>query len=75
MYCSRCNGTGRYLGNGMMLTDCNLCIEKPSESLCEPVIDKKSKPYQKAIKEIMALNPSITRKEATKMFEDAYEKV
>lgn len=74
--CIRCGGTGRYLGNGMMMTDCALCdedneVENPQIS---PMIDKKSKSYQTAIKDIMALNPTITRQEAVKMFDKAYHK-
>jgi DnaJ-class molecular chaperone len=25
MFCTKCNGTGQCLGNGMMITDCNKC--------------------------------------------------
>ncbi len=74
--CIRCGGSGRYLGNGMMMTDCTLCdedneVEKPQST---PKIDRKSKSYQTAIKDIMALNPTITRQEAVKMFDKAYHK-
>lgn len=74
--CIRCGGSGKYLGNGMMMTDCNLCDEEPEtvETLPTPKIDRKSKSYQTAIKDIMALNPTITRAEAVKMFDKAYHK-
>ena len=73
--CIRCGGTGRYLGNGMMMTDCKLCDEdnEPSEKVVK--IDRKSSSYQKAIKDIMAINPTISRAEAVKMFDKAYDKV
>lgn len=76
MLCYRCGGTGKYLGNGMMMTNCTLCDEdgkiiEPSA----PKIDRKSKSYQTAIKDIMAINPTITRAEAVKMFDKAYDKV
>jgi len=77
--CIRCGGSGKYLGNGMMMTDCNLCDEDNNEvsenkPKITPKIDRKSKSYQAAIKDIMALNPTITRPEAVKMFDEAYHK-
>ena len=73
--CIRCGGTGRYLGNGMMMTDCKLCDDnnEPIPSINQ--IDRKSGSYQKAIKDIMAINPTISRAEAVKMFDKAYDKV
>lgn len=75
--CIRCNGTGTYLGNGFMLTDCELCNNSDHEINEAPSLDKidrKSKSYQKAIKDIMAINPNISRQEAVKMFDEAYIK-
>ncbi len=79
MFCSTCAGSGKVLGNGMILTECKDCegfgrvsAEKPEKSA---KIDKKSKPYKDAIKEIMGLNPAISREDAAKMFEETYEKV
>ena len=75
MLCYRCGGTGKYLGNGMMMTNCTLCDEdgKPIK-VSQPKIDRKSSSYQKAIKDIMAINPTISRDEAVKMFDKAYHK-
>ena len=75
MLCHRCGGTGKYLGNGMMMTNCNRCDEhgKPIK-VAENKIDRKSSSYQKAIKDIMAINPTISRAEAVKMFDKAYDK-
>jgi len=74
--CIRCGGTGKYLGNGMMMTECTLCDEDnvDEKPTITPKIDRKSKSYQTAIKDIMALNPTITRQEAVKMFDKAYHK-
>lgn len=72
MLCYRCGGTGKYLGNGMMMTDCTLCDDGKVIEKSAPKIDRKSKSYQTAIKEIMAINPDITRAEAVKMFDKAY---
>jgi hypothetical protein len=75
MLCYRCGGTGRYLGIGMMMTDCTVCIDEESElPYSEPEVDRKSKSYKKAIKDIMAINPDITRKEAVIIFDKAYKK-
>lgn len=78
MLCYRCGGTGKYLGNGMTPTNCTICDDSghviAEEAEVKPPIDRKSPSYQKAIKEIMALNPSISRPEAIKMFDEAYNK-
>lgn len=76
MLCYRCQGTGQYLGNGMILTDCNLCNgDGKSVIIASPKIDRKSSSYKKAIKDIMSINPSISREEAVKMFDQEYDKV
>lgn len=75
--CIRCGNTGRYLGNGMMMTDCELCAEKEEKETQEatPVkIDRKSKSYKDAIKDIMLSSPGLTRVEAVKLFEDILAK-
>lgn len=70
-----------YLGNGMIMTHCTLCDEdddyfSPEAKPAPPLdkIDRRSKSYQDAIKDIMAINPDITRQEAVKMFDKAYIK-
>jgi DnaJ-class molecular chaperone len=79
MFCSRCGGTGELYGNGMVRIDCSTCDGYGSyeeKEVVKPVrIDKKSKAYKDAIKEIMALNPETTREEAVKLFEETYNKV
>lgn len=85
MFCTSCAGMGEIRGNGMLMEDCRICSgegqiddkspEKSeiSEKSCIP-IDKRSKAYKEAISDIMALNPDITRDEAVKMFNSAYDK-
>lgn len=74
--CIRCSGSGKYLGNGMMMADCTLCDDDGNTIEVEtPKIDRKSDSYKKAIKDIMLLNPSISRAEAVIMFDKAYDKV
>lgn len=81
MLCHRCGGSGKYLGNGMMMTDCRICDEygevKALDHKDDKVIaiDRRSQSYKDSIKKIMQLNPKITREEAVKMFDEAYEKV
>ncbi len=75
--CFRCGGTGKFMGLGMIKVDCTLCDDdnmsvKASTALDK--IDRKSASYKKAIKDIMAINPDITRDAAVKLFEQAYDK-
>ena len=82
--CIRCCGTGKYLGNGFIMTTCTLCDEdgymitnndKPA-NLPKPQIklDRRSESYRKAIKDIMLASPALTRQEAVKLFDEAYAK-
>jgi len=71
MICIKCGGTKKYLGNGMMLTDCEPCHKK-IDNTSLPSIDRKSRTYQKAIKEIMALHPGITKSKAAELFDEAF---
>jgi hypothetical protein len=75
--CERCGDSGYYLGNGMITTSCDKCDGKEPEVKATPPIDKinrNSKSYQETIREIMSINPDISRKEAVKMFDEAYVK-
>lgn len=73
--CIRCNGTKRYLGNGMIMTDCDLCDDSSlGETVVAPPIDKRSSTYRAAIKDIMAINPKISKTEAEKIFDKEYHK-
>jgi hypothetical protein len=76
MLCYKCGGTGEYLGNGMIITNCNVCDNEPrkKKSVSNAPINRKSRSYQEAIKDIMAINPDISREEAVKMFDKAYNK-
>ncbi|CEG60941.1 hypothetical protein [Legionella micdadei] len=82
MLCYRCKGTGKYFGNGMIQTDCDKCdgygnswSENDSDNLSHRSIDKRSKAYKDAIKDIMKLDPKISRQEAEKMFQKTYDKI
>jgi len=84
MLCYRCHGTGIYFGNGMMKADCDKCdgfgtlLSQDELAQIENKgtrIDKRSKEYKKAIKDIMDLDNKITRDEAEKMFQNTYDNV
>ncbi len=83
MFCSRCAGTGEILGNGMIMMECSACdgdgecsaVKSSNDETQDIKIDKRSSHYKDAIKEIMQLNPDISREKAAKMFEDTYSKV
>ncbi len=75
--CIKCYDTGEYLGQGMMMAVCDVCYppkKATPHSIPKEEIDRKSDSYKTAIKEIMDLNPSITKKQAVKMFDEAYDK-
>jgi hypothetical protein len=83
--CIRCCGTGRYLGNGMMMTNCTLCDEHGHmisskeekvayKSAANSSLDKRTNSYKNAIKELMNTDQKLTKKEAEKLFENAYNK-
>ncbi len=85
--CIRCSGTGRYLGNGMMMADCTLCDENgevpsliaanPKMAVCNVKnvkLDRRSVAYKQAIDDIMASNNTLSRADAVKLFDDAYNK-
>lgn len=75
--CYRCGGKGTYLGNGMIITDCDLCANLPSEKKSAPALDKldrNSLGYKEAIKQLMD-SQKIGKKEATALFDKTYEKV
>jgi len=77
--CYRCGGSGKYLGNGMMLTECMLCdgdgkinkIELPAIDK----IDKRSKSYRKAIEDLQALHPKMSKDEVEDLFEETYDNI
>jgi hypothetical protein len=84
MFCNACTGTGKKMGNGMIIIDCTLChgtgdfednFSDKNQGQIVSSIDRRSKSYKEAIKEIMNLNPLTTKKEAEKLFLETYDKV
>ena len=77
--CYRCQGNGKYLGNGMMMKDCDLCGDNAPAAKVSPVtldkVDRRSKSYKKTIDDLMELNPKLSREDAVKLFDETYEKI
>jgi hypothetical protein len=79
MFCARCAGTGEIMGNGMIALKCSKCSGsgKYTEEInkeSQVVLDKRSKAYKDAIKEIKAVNPNVSEQMAVKLFDDAFNK-
>jgi hypothetical protein len=82
MRCSRCMGTGKIMGLGMIYKDCDCddgqileASEIKSSSIAKPVtIDKRSKAYKEAIDNIMQAH-DISREEAVVVFESEFDKI
>jgi|GEM_PF-3138502 hypothetical protein len=76
--CIRCGGSGMYMGNGMIMTECNLCQGDihPVKKKFPPLekIDRRSKSYNNAISDIMSTS-NISRVEAVKVFDETYNNV
>jgi hypothetical protein len=67
-----------YLGNGMIMTDCQLCAQDDNHynKICAPTLDKidrRSKEYRDAINEIMRTS-ECNRVKATQIFDKTYSK-
>jgi hypothetical protein len=68
-----------YLGNGMIMTECNICGDNaPITKVSPPSLDKidrRSKSYKKTIDDLMELNKKLSREDAVKLFDETYEKI
>lgn len=66
--CNRCNGTKKYAGTGYMMIDCELCLA-PAAQVKPFKLEKSSSEYKKAVKEIMALDKTMSKERAEELFE------
>ena len=77
--CKICIGSGKMMGGGMIMCDCDACYGTGhTTAIPEPPavkIDQNSQHYKSAIKRIKALNDKITDAEAEKMFKDEFDKL
>lgn len=83
MICLRCSGSGQVLGNGLIIDDCKTCKgvgkiydKQPlsEDSPIQPSVDKRSRSYKAAIKEIQSVNKEMTLKDAENLFDKIYKK-
>jgi hypothetical protein len=76
--CIRCGGSGMYMGNGMIMTECQLCkygnVEARKKYPPLDKVDRRSKSYNNAISDIMSTS-NISRAEAVKVFDETYDKI
>jgi hypothetical protein len=76
--CIPCGGSGRVMGGGMMMTDCEYCNGAGKVELIddetEYLLAKQTKHFKSAIKRIKAIDKSITDDEAEKIFSEEYNK-
>ena len=73
MRCSKCQGSGQIMGNGMIFLDCD-CDDGQG---CEPTvtpINRRSKAYKEAIENIMK-SGDCSREDAVKVFESEFDKI
>lgn len=72
MRCTKCQGSKRIMGGGMIYRECD-CVLQESIPINVP-IDKRSKEYKESITKIMKLY-DCTRQEAADLFEEEYNKI
>lgn len=77
--CKSCVGSGKVMGGGMIIKDCDQCdgtgkiyVKEKKEQF---EIEKNNKHYKKAIKNIKGLDNKITDQEAEKIFHEELEKI
>lgn len=77
--CKPCNGSGKVMGGGMLLSDCDSCdgVGKtyPLAEHKEIKLDKENKHYKKAINKIKDLHENISDEEAEKIFEEEFKNI
>lgn len=76
--CNTCVGSGKVMGGGMMQQDCDECDGRGKIFVNEEPkfeIDKNSKHYKEAIRNIKNLHEGITNEKAEEIFEDELKKI
>ena len=76
--CLPCAGSGRVMGGGMMMADCDICDGVGKVKVVEDEIDfltmKQTEGYQNAKKRLQAKNENLSDNEAEKLLDEAFEK-
>lgn len=73
MRCSKCQGSGQIMGNGMMFHDCD-CDDGQEHAPKVVTINRRSKEYRDAIDKIMK-SGDCSREDAVKVFESEFDKI
>ena len=76
--CNTCVGSGKVMGGGMMQQDCDECDGRGKLFIDEAPkfeIDKNSKHYKEAIRNIKSLHEGISNEKAEEIFEDELNKI
>ena len=81
MKCAECLGSGKVTKGGMIYNECLKCLgsgkladEAPLFDVDKITIDKKSKWYKSAIKEMRSLHKNIDTEKAEKIFDEEFKK-
>jgi hypothetical protein len=76
--CIPCAGSGKMMGNGMLMTDCHQCNGKGKIDIVKNEIDyllsKDTEHYKEAKDKIKALDDSMTDAEAEKILDEELKK-
>jgi hypothetical protein len=71
--CMVCAGSGKVMGGGMMMWDCDDCDGNGKILIIEEPKDSAS--YKEAIESIKALDPSIDDEKAKEIFDEEFKKI
>lgn len=72
--CSICSGSGKVMGGGMMLWDCDDCDGNGKILIIETTVQE-TESYNEAIESIKALDPSIDDDKAKEIFDEEFKKI
>lgn len=76
--CTPCSGSGRVMGGGMMMADCDICDGEGKIRFVEDEIDfltiKQTEGYQKAKKRLQSKSPDLSDEKAEELLDEAFEK-
>lgn len=76
--CIPCSGSGRVMGGGMMMADCDNCDGEGKIRVVDDEIDfltmKQTEGYQNAKKRLQSKHENLSDEEAEKLLDEAFEK-
>lgn len=78
-FCIPCGGSGKQLGGGMIIKDCDTCDgsgrnNKPDDEI-DYLLKKDTEHYKSAKKRIQALDPNLTDEDVEKMLDGELTKL